>query len=499
MTRASELPWLGELTALVRAGRPDLLLVSSEGRRLPTWRLLLGLHSPLLAGLLRAAAPGTAAVSLPAPAATITALLAALGAGARPADSALARLLGLAGPPQAPGTKHTKHKYKPRDDLVSVLKSKNIISSENIDVHIDYEDFDEDTIVKEEIADENFEEGFDDFSDDYIHNKSGGDLNDTIKASNYVRDREEERNPKNEMDNLEDGVSDDDSNEEEEWKPNVDTKSTLPKNNPVLVTINPGELQKGLTFPDYDSMVASVHDWSEANFSPIVTKSSCRSRGKRLVMMACPHANKRKSKSTGKRIRKGLIEHVACPVMLTMMERPDGSYVVTRATTEHEGHEVSEEMFKKYRRTRRLTAEQEEAVMLLLTQGAKVADIGRMLTDFTGRHYDRRDAYNLIAKLKKERMKIDSETGERMVEFQGRSVAVSGLAPGLPGSGLLPGSRPVSFSAAQEAAAGEAARGGAATGEVAALLSGLTGRRCTHREAVAAVKAAGQGPSLEPG
>ena len=36
------------------------------------------------------------------------------------------------------------------------------------------------------------------------------------------------------------------------------------------------DLKQGLVFPDYQTMLASIQEWSMANFSPIVTRSSSR-------------------------------------------------------------------------------------------------------------------------------------------------------------------------------------------------------------------------------
>ena len=75
-----------------------------------------------------------------------------------------------------------------------------------------------------------------------------------------------------------------------------------------------------------------------------------------------------------------------------------------------------------------MTTDQEAAVLGLLTHGGKVPDIAKMLSEFTGRTFQRQDVYNVIAKLQKQFLVIDSETGEEKVEFQGVQVPVSGLA-----------------------------------------------------------------------
>ena len=118
------------------------------------------------------------------------------------------------------------------------------------------------------------------------------------------------------------------------------------------------------------------------------------------------------------------MEHVDCPMIINLWERQDGSFEVSKAVTEHQGHEVSEERFKKYRLKRRLTSDQEDAAMLLLTQGADMKDIAKMLKEFTGIGYTNREAYQLMTRLKKARMRVNSETGEKMVKFQGKQISV---------------------------------------------------------------------------
>ena len=134
----------------------------------------------------------------------------------------------------------------------------------------------------------------------------------------------------------------------------------------------PSDLKKGMVFPDHDSMMTLIHEVSSANFSPIVTKSNrSKQHGRpvgRLIVLGCPHGGKIRSRSTGKRTRLDTIQHVDCPLNISLRERKDGTWIVTRAETEHRGHEVSEEMFHKYRKTRRLSSDQEDAVMLLLAQ-----------------------------------------------------------------------------------------------------------------------------------
>ena len=116
-----------------------------------------------------------------------------------------------------------------------------------------------------------------------------------------------------------------------------------------------------------------------------------------------------------------------CPFRIGLKVKVDGSYIVTIAQTEHSGHEISEEDFKKYRKARQLTKEQEDAVLATLTRGGKLPEIGQMLTDFTGRQFKREDVHNLVKKLQKQHLVVDAETGEEKLEFRGVQVAARGL------------------------------------------------------------------------
>ena len=72
------------LAKLIKLSPPDLMVVSSEGMKFPTWRLLLAMHSPLVANLLQTLRPGDEgllAITLPLPYASVSSMLAILSAG----------------------------------------------------------------------------------------------------------------------------------------------------------------------------------------------------------------------------------------------------------------------------------------------------------------------------------------------------------------------------------------------------------------------------------
>ena len=75
---------LNNFVSLIKVSQPDLMVVSSEGMKFSTWRLLLALHSPFLADLLRTLKPseeGILAISLPLPYTLVSSMLTILGEG----------------------------------------------------------------------------------------------------------------------------------------------------------------------------------------------------------------------------------------------------------------------------------------------------------------------------------------------------------------------------------------------------------------------------------
>ena len=113
-------------------------------------------------------------------------------------------------------------------------------------------------------------------------------------------------------------------------------------------------LTKGMIFPDFKIMMKMIQDWSLKNFSPIVIFSNHRfGKNGQTIYMICPHGAKEKiSKSTGKLVRKmppiGLVD---CPVYLKLRKQSDESFRLEKAITEHEGHEVSRNVYLTYKET----------------------------------------------------------------------------------------------------------------------------------------------------
>ena len=135
-------------------------------------------------------------------------------------------------------------------------------------------------------------------------------------------------------------------------KSEIDRKQSQEK--PKLPWPSLDAITAGLVFPNYNSMTASLDEWSSANFSPLVKASSGNVQqgySRAFHTFRCPHRKARQSTGRGIRRQKAfIIERVDCPFLIDTKVNTDGSCVVTKAVTEHVGHDVSEEQFQKYRR-----------------------------------------------------------------------------------------------------------------------------------------------------
>ena len=72
---------------------------------------------------------------------------------------------------------------------------------------------------------------------------------------------------------------------------------------------------------------------------------------------------------SGLRKRTDRLKRANCPVMVEARSNEDGSWTITKAVLEHKGHEVSEKLYRQYiksSKARKLTSEQEDAVLNLL-------------------------------------------------------------------------------------------------------------------------------------
>ena len=156
-----------------------------------------------------------------------------------------------------------------------------------------------------------------------------------------------------------------------------------------------------MRFPSKEDTCAYIESYCNTNLSPMIRASSNKTT-KSLLRMAfkCPQGMKRSSSSTGKR-RVRASSFVGCPVRVNINQQgDDGTFVVTRADTEHENHEIGEEIFQKYVLNRRLSKDHEDAVRALLETDPSSKEVAYFLNDITGKKYSTKNANNIIKKIK---------------------------------------------------------------------------------------------------
>ena len=494
--------WLSRLNSLVRSCPEDTVLVTNDGRRIGTWRLLLALHSPFMAQLFTSTSSsreGVVALSVPLSTEETNNLLADMeeGGDVYREDEAMAELFGVRTSrvdEQIVVKEDTNQMTKPFEITRKVIHkspikrrddgeiSHNLLKEQNHNTkHSCYTNFEKtenwNTNVKIRSLDKSSINT--PLQSEFKRNPTGSIVtsiprsvkemylepkHDSTSGDTKQMDSKEERTHSGEeavnlnksvassaVDSLENKnmknpfISEDkfnnikkyiqgtkvDKSEDKFHRTISKTGSAIGTDDhhgdyalkPVLahpnidVILRTEDIKKGLTFPDKETMMTSLTEWSVANFSPIVINGG-NGIGNGNIRMGCPHASqKKKSKGTGKRRRQDSVEQVACPLKLLLRTRKDGSWLVTKAVTEHKGHEVSEERFQKYRKTKlvKLSADQEAVVVLLLSQGAKATEISRMISDLTGRNYSRMAARCAVKRIMS-RSGLDSQTGERLLK-----------------------------------------------------------------------------------
>ena len=409
------------LVNLIKLSPPDLIVVSMEGMKFPTWKLLLAMQSPMLADLLlEKADEGLLAVSLPLPYPSVSSMLAILSEGRRLDHLGEAALL-----------------------LGNKIPSSSIFVAASSPVSKKEESCKK--LLKVEITDKDSESSPKPAFEISSANNSRFDLSEISKDSEYHDNATGTSTGKNDfgLGNIESemfdsvvtsevaepahgDVLDNVEDASDNMTDNVDSKQSI--------TLNPGaktflpysdSLAPGVVFQNYDVMMASLNEWSMANFSPLATTKSGGVKNHHIF--GCPHRRSRKKQNGGIGQQRKKLEYADCPFLIRLKGQTDGSYMVSRVDLTHAGHEVSEEQFEKYRKPRRLSREQEDAVLASLTQGGKLPHIANMLSDFTGRKFTRSDVYSLVKRLQKPFLVIDADTGEEKVEFRGVQVAAQGL------------------------------------------------------------------------
>ena len=392
-----------DLVNLIKLSPPDLMLVSLEGMKFPTWRLLLALHSPMLANLLQTLRPGEEgllAITLPLPYIAVSSMLAILGEGGNldhlgEAAQMLAfdnSKLSAGFAPSQISTKEGNPKQIQKvteipDSLVIVGKASQQRSGTNkmffgstlVSTKVPVKKRNQGTVYKAQSTDESseqhsmiktntsttiveispkkFKTELSEYSDasqtcskNNVFDKSAKDIGSESADSGDVTVTAADKTNNDDIteENLEEVFIDviDIKTDSVDSKPNKEgLKTPWP---------GPDSIVPGLLFPDYDSMTTSLDEWSRANFSPLTKASSGTMVGSARAFhtFKCPHKKaKRRSSSLGiRRTRANKIEYADCPFVINTKVKADGSCVVTKALTEHSGHPDSEEHFRRYRR-----------------------------------------------------------------------------------------------------------------------------------------------------
>ena len=386
------------LVNLIKLSPPDLMVVSMEGMKFPTWRLLLAMHSPLLANLLQTLRPGEEgllAITLPLPYISVSSMLAILGEGGNldhlgeiaemlvfgnnmlSAGSAPSQIptkegnpknqiqkmkeipeggsLAIAGKPSQPsGT----NKMLFGSTLVSTkvpVEKRNpgaLHKSHSTDESSDQHSLVNTATSMAEMSPKEFKIDLSEYSDaSQIFSRN----NVFDKSANAIESESGSSGALDKTNN--DGITEE--NLEEVFIDVMDVKTDDPDSKPSQEGSKapwpaPGSLTPGLLFPDYDSMTTSLNEWSRANFSPLTKASSGSMVGSARAFhtFKCPHKKaKRRSSSLGiRRTRANKIEYADCPFVINTKVNADGSCIVTKALTEHSGHPDSEQHFRRYRR-----------------------------------------------------------------------------------------------------------------------------------------------------
>ena len=162
-------------------------------------------------------------------------------------------------------------------------------------------------------------------------------------------------------------------------------------------------LNVGMTFVGKEDALAHINSYCNSNFSPLIIRSSNKTRSKSLLRLfyKCPHGVEKRSKSSGKRKCEVAAAYVGCPLRLAVNQQEDGTFVVDIAVLEHKNHEVGREMFARYPINRRLSKDHQDAVRAFLDTDPHHAEVANLLRDLTGIEYSTKDAYNIVKKLKR--------------------------------------------------------------------------------------------------
>ena len=157
-------------------------------------------------------------------------------------------------------------------------------------------------------------------------------------------------------------------------------------------------LKVGSIFNSKEDVLIHIESYSESNFSPLRVDTNSVRNNLRRMSYRCPYGQLRKSSSTG--ARKSTNKYVGCPVHLNVyQDRKEGTFSVRKSELEHQGHEIGEENYSKYRK--RFSKDQDDAVGAFLESNPSNQKVAEFLHDLTGKQFSTKQARFVVNKLKK--------------------------------------------------------------------------------------------------
>ena len=122
-------------------------------------------------------------------------------------------------------------------------------------------------------------------------------------------------------------------------------------------------------------------------------------KSKSRMSYQCPHSIFKKSQSTGKR-KVAPNKFSGCPVIVNVNEQDDNTFKVTKVVLEHKNHEVGKEIYDQYSTNKRLSEDQENAVLAFLETDPTAKEVAKLLNHITGKSYSTQNARNIISRIK---------------------------------------------------------------------------------------------------
>ena len=157
----------------------------------------------------------------------------------------------------------------------------------------------------------------------------------------------------------------------------------------------------GTTFASREEMEESIQEYSDTHFSPFTMYSSkTRKYGNSSLVSRsyrCPFGVYRQSKSEGKRQQNS--RYVGCPAALNITQDYENIFTVTRADLDHKEHDVGAEAYARIKK--KLTKDQEDAVLSFLEMQPNNLDLSQFLGNLTGKVYTLKESSKLKIYLKK--------------------------------------------------------------------------------------------------